>query len=138
LAGEKSSLLINYGKQKCDGFMNHTKSDKTFISAIGDIQPNEKQSISYYAGYSNSYDQRGGELTIAQYNSFDYSGNPAYIKNDAHSNIISVRGGVGHLYKLNSHFSNNTSVFASPRPNRRASIVRVASMLLLAKSVSNT
>ena len=73
---EKSSLLINYGRQKSDGFMLHTNSEKTFISLAGDVDPNEKQHISYYASYSDSYDQRGGELTIAQYNNHDYQAIP--------------------------------------------------------------
>ncbi len=121
MSTDRSSLLVNYGKQKCDGFMSHTKSTKSFISIAGDIQPSEKQNISFYAGYSNSYDERGGELTIAQYKSFDYSGNPAYIKNNAHSNIISVRGGVGHNYKFNNSISNTTSIFATGISNNSSS-----------------
>lgn len=121
MATEHSSLLVNYGKQKSDGFMSHTKSTKSFINVTGEFQPNEKQNISFYAGYSNSYDERGGELTIAQYNSFDYSGNPAYIKNNAHSNIISARGGVAHTYKFNNNIANTTSVFASGVSNNVSS-----------------
>jgi len=121
MATEHSSLLVNYGKQKCDGFMSHTKSTKSFINVAGEFQPNEKQNINFYAGYSNSYDERGGELTIAQYNNFDYTGNPAYIKNNAHSNIISVRGGVGHTYKFNNTIANTTSIFASGVSNNASS-----------------
>jgi iron complex outermembrane receptor protein len=74
MAGEHSSLLVNYGKQKADGYMSHTNSEKDFVNIAGDFQPNEKQSINTYFGYSNSYDARGGELTITQYNNFDYTG----------------------------------------------------------------
>lgn len=118
---EKSSLLVNFGRQKSDGFMLHNNSEKTFISIAGDVDPNEKQHISYYAGYSDSYDQRGGELTIAQYNNHDYTGNPAYIKNDAHSNIVSVRGGIAHSYKFCDNMSNTTTVFASGISNNASS-----------------
>lgn len=118
---ERASILINYGKQKSDGFMSHTRSNKSFINVTGEFQPNEKQNISFYAGYSNSYDERGGELTIAQYNTFDYTGNPAYIKNNAHSNIISVRGGLSHTYKFNNQITNTTSVFGSGVSNNVSS-----------------
>ena len=111
LAGENSSLMVNYGRQVYDGFITHTASHKDFVNLIGEFQPNEKQSISAYFGYSNSYDERQGELTIDQYESFDYSGNPAYIKNNAHTNVISFRAGVNHKYNFNTHISNNTSVF---------------------------
>lgn len=121
MATDHSSLLVNYGNQHCDGFMSHTKSRKTFINIAGEFQATEKQHINFYAGYSNSYDERGGELTIDQYNNFDYTGNPAYIKNNAHSNIISVRGGVGHTYKFNNNFSNTTSIFASGVSNNVSS-----------------
>jgi iron complex outermembrane receptor protein len=110
---ERSSLLVNYGYQESDGFMTHTASEKRFVNAAGDFQLNEKQSVNFYVAHANSYDQRGGELTIAQYNSGDYSGNPAYIKNDAHSRVTSFRGGVGHTYRFNTKVSNTTTVFGT-------------------------
>ncbi len=113
IGGARSSVLINYGKQKYDGFMEHTSSHKDFVNFIGNFQPNEKQKITAYLGYSNSFDQRNGELTITQYNTLDYSGNPAYIKNDAHSNVSSIRSGVSHNYQFNKHFSNTTSLFGT-------------------------
>jgi iron complex outermembrane recepter protein len=121
MGGEQFSLLVNYGRQKSDGFMAHTASQKDFVNVIGDIKVSDKQSINTYIGYSDSYDQRGGELTIDQYNKFDYSGNPAYIKNDAHSNIISFRGGVGHTYALGQNISNTTTIFGSAVSNNVSS-----------------
>jgi iron complex outermembrane recepter protein len=113
IGGERSSLLVNYGNQDFDGFMIHTASHKDFVNVVGEFQPNDKQSISTYFGYSNSYDQRNGELTIGQYDTLNYSGNPAYINNNAHSNIISFRGGFGHTYRFNKQISNTTTVFGS-------------------------
>lgn len=121
MGGNNASLLVNYGRQHSDGFMAHTASDKKFVNVMGNLNINDKQSINTYIGYSDSYDQRGGELTIDQYNKFDYSGNPAYIKNDAHSNIISIRAGVGHTYTFNEHISNNTTVFGSGISNNVSS-----------------
>ncbi|NBR14109.1 MAG: TonB-dependent receptor [Flavobacteriales bacterium] len=109
----RSSLLVNYGKQKYDGFMQHTASTKDFVNVFGTYEANEKQSMNVYFGYSNSYDERNGELTAGQYDTLDYSGNPAYVKNNAHSNVISARAGFGHTYKFTKNFSNTTSVFAT-------------------------
>ena len=120
-AGEHASLLLNYGKQKSDGFMSHTNSHKDFVNIAADFQPTEKQSISTYAGYSKSYDERGGELTIDQYNNKDYTGNPAYIKNNAHSEIISFRGGVSHTYNFTKAVANTTTVFGSAVSNNASS-----------------
>lgn len=122
MGGKHASLLLTYGRQTSDGFMDqHSASRKDFINVAGSFRPNGKQDINVYFGYSNSYDQRAGELTIAQYENKDYSGNPAYIKNDAHSQIISFRAGVGHTYKFNNHIANTTSVFASGISNNSSS-----------------
>jgi iron complex outermembrane receptor protein len=110
---EHSSLLVNYGYQKSDGFMAHTVSEKRFVNAAGDFQLNDKQSLNFYVAHANSYDQRGGELTIQQYLSGDYSGNPAYIKNGAHSRVTSIRGGVGHTYRFSNNISNTTTLFGT-------------------------
>lgn len=112
-SGERSSILVNYGNQKSDGYMAHTASTKHFVNVVGSVQANEKQSISFYGGYSNSYDERAGELTITQYDNKDYSGNPAYLQRNAHSNVISVRLGISHSYDFTKKFSNTTTVFGT-------------------------
>ncbi|HEY1872621.1 MAG TPA: TonB-dependent receptor plug domain-containing protein, partial [Chitinophagaceae bacterium] len=84
-ATDHSSLLINYGHQFTQGYTIHNNSTKDFVNIAGDFKPNEKETVNTYFGYSKSYDQRSGELTIAQYNSNDFSGNPDYIKRNGHS-----------------------------------------------------
>lgn len=113
VGGKNSSLLVNYGHQESDGFFLHNASHKNFVNVVADFKASEKQSFNTYFGYSNSYDERAGELTIDQFNERDYSGNARYIKNNAHSEVISFRGGLGQTYKFNSHFANNTTVFFS-------------------------
>lgn len=112
-ATSRSSLLVNYGYQESDGYMAHTASTKRFVNASGEFQLNEKQSLTFYAAHANSYDERGGELTIAQYNAGDYSGNQVYIKNGAHSRVTSFRGGVGHTYRFNATIANTTTLFGT-------------------------
>jgi iron complex outermembrane receptor protein len=111
--GERSSLLLNYGKQKSDGFSIHNKSHKDFGNFAGDFHPNEKQSISTYFGYTDSYDERLGELTLAQYQNKDYSGNIEYIKRNAHSHVSTFRAGLGHSYTFNKNIANTTSIFGT-------------------------
>ena len=120
-ATERSSVLLNYGHQKSDGFTIHNKSHKDFVNVASEFQPNAKQSIMAYFGYSNSYDERSGELTVAQYNTNDFSGNIEYIKRNGHSKVYTVRGGLGHVYNFNNHFSNNTTVFLTAFNNNASS-----------------
>ena len=110
---ERSSLLLNYGRQQTDGYSWHNKSHKDFVNFVGDFRPNDKQSVTTYAGYSNSYDQRFGELTLAQWANNDYSGNPDYLKRDAHSNVITFRAGLGHTYRFSKNIANTTTVFGT-------------------------
>jgi iron complex outermembrane receptor protein len=121
IGGKNSSVLINYGSQNYDGFMQHTQSKKDFVNMMGEFHLSDKQSITSYVGWSDSYDQRNGELSMAQYYSYDYSGNPAYLKNDAHSNIISFRAGLGHNYKFNDKISNSTTIFGTGMSNNNSS-----------------
>jgi iron complex outermembrane receptor protein len=113
MSTDMSSLLVNYGRQHFDGFMPHTKSDKEFVNLMGEFNPNGRQTITSYFGYSNSYEERNGELTITQYENLDYSGNQAYIKNNAHSNIKTFRAGIGQQYRFNGNMSNNTTLFGT-------------------------
>lgn len=113
IGSENSSVLINYGHQKFDGFMVHTKSHKDFVNMMGDFSLNKKQSITAYFGYSDSYDERNGELTKEQYDTLDYSGNPKYIDNNAHSAVRTFRSGISHNYKFNDKISNTTTFFGS-------------------------
>jgi len=113
IGGERSSVLVNYGKQLFDGYMAHTASHKDFVNVFGSFQPDKKQSIDIYVGYSNSYDQRNGELDTTQYRNMNYTGNPNYIANDAHTNVISYRAGLTHSYRFTENVSNTTSVFGT-------------------------
>ena len=113
VGGERSSILLNYGKQKSDGFSIHNKSHKDFVNFAGDFHPNEKQTITTYFGYTDSYDERLGELTIAQWAAKDYSGNPEYIKRNAHSHVSTFRAGVSHTYAFSKTIANTTSIFGT-------------------------
>jgi len=111
VGGEKHSVLANYGHQQFAGFMPHTNSNKDFCSVIGNFTVSKKQTLNTYIAYTQGRDNRNGELTIEQYEAKDYSGNPAYIKNDAHSGLKVFRAGIEHSFIFDKHISNTTSIF---------------------------
>ncbi len=113
IGGDNSSILVNYGHQEFDGFMVHTSAHKNFFNFSGTFDLNERQKLTTYIGYSDSYDQRNGELTEEQYVNMDYTGNPRYIQNDAHSAVKGFRAGIGHTYKFADWISNSTTIFGS-------------------------
>jgi iron complex outermembrane recepter protein len=113
IAKEKSSLLLNYGHQKSDGFNIHNASKKDFINFVGNFLPNAKQNINTYVGYSNSYDERVGEDSVLQFLNNLPNGNTEYIRRNAHSGVYTVRAGVGHTYNFNNNISNTTTIFGT-------------------------
>ena len=113
IGGQNSSVRVNYGHQEFGGFMPHTESRKDFANLLGDFRLNDKQTVTTYFGFADSYDERNGELSIEQYNTFDYSGNARYIKNNAHSAVRTFRAGIGHRYRFGNHLSNTTTLFGS-------------------------
>ncbi|WP_338793905.1 TonB-dependent receptor [Bernardetia sp. MNP-M8] len=112
-ATDKTSLLVNYGHQQSDGYMTHNSSKKDFMNLIFDTKLSQKQTITAYFGYSNSHDDRGGELSKEQYEAKDYSGNARYIKNNAHSDVVSFRTGISHKYDFKNWISNTTTIFGT-------------------------
>jgi len=48
---------------------------------------------------------------MEQYENRDYSGDPTYIRNDAHSALKVFRAGVEHNFTFDKHISNSTSIF---------------------------
>jgi iron complex outermembrane recepter protein len=118
---EHSAILLNYGHQEYSGFMIHTASQKDFVNFSGEFEPGEKQTLRTYFGYTKSYDQRAGESTIDQYINKTFTGNPAYLKNNAHSEVTGFRAGVSHEYKFNERFVLQNAVFGSSLPNDASS-----------------
>jgi iron complex outermembrane receptor protein len=110
---ERSGILLNYGRQKSDGFSIHNASHKDFANVVLMSQPNEKQNISTYVGFTDSYDERLGELTLQQWATKDYSGNSEYIKRNGHSHVVTYRAGVTHTYKFTKGLANTSTVFGT-------------------------
>lgn len=110
---DRSGILLAYGKQKSDGFSIHNSSHKDFVNFAGNFDPNEKQKISTYVGYTDSYDERLGELTLQQWAGKDYSGNIQYIKRNAHSHVSTFRAGLAHTFHFSRAIANTTSIFGT-------------------------
>ena len=121
MGGERSSLLLNYGHQTTQGYTIHNNSKKDFVNAAGEFRPNDKQTVGFYFGYSKSYDERNGELTLSQYLADDFTGNIEYIKRNGHSAITGFRAGVRHTYAFCKNFSNTTTIFGSSVSNNASS-----------------
>lgn len=112
-ATDKSSIMLNYGHQGYDSYRVHSASKKDYVSFVGDFRPNEKQTLSTFISYNNSYEELAGQLDSTQFAEKQNVGESRYLGNDAHVKIESFRAGMSHTYKFNKTISNMTSGFVS-------------------------
>ncbi len=108
---DNSSLNINYGHQKYDGFRVHGGSKKDFLTITGDTYMSAKRSMSVFVGYTNSYDLLAGELDSLGIINQPESADPAYVNNNASIKTESARVGIGNNYQFTDKFSNKTTLF---------------------------
>jgi len=112
-ASDNATFLANYGHQHSDGYRIHSLSNKDYVLLTGDYRPNSSQSFSYLASYNHSFEQLAGQLTEAQFNARQNVAEQAYLANDGHVAIDSLRFGVAHRYQFTPWLGNVTSAFGT-------------------------
>lgn len=108
---DNTSLNINYGHQKYDGFRVHGGSQKDFLSITSDTYMSAKRSMSVFVGYTNSYDLLAGEIDSVAIREQPESSDPAYVSNNASIKTESARVGLSHNYQFTDRFANKTTLF---------------------------
>lgn len=120
-ANDKASISINYGNQNYDGYRVHTKSNRDFVSFLGDFRSSDRQSFSAYAAYNNTYDAMAGQLDSASFFNKENKGEAAYLINNGHVGFESFRTGLSHKYAFSRTVSNSTALFTSNYQQSQAS-----------------
>ena len=112
-ANASSAILLNYGHQTSNGFRQHSASQKDYLQFSGDFFVSDKNTISTYVAYSHSYEELAGEMDSAQFYSKQIWSDPAYLVNNSQVKIESFRAGITDNYRIDGHFSNQTTLFTS-------------------------
>lgn len=112
LGGKNSAIRINYGHQDYDGFRDHTASNKDYFTLEG-ISQESNNTLQYYFGYNNSYEQLAGQLDSASFYNKSTAAESKYLDNDAHVAIKSFRMGITNTHQLNHRIKNQTTVFGN-------------------------
>jgi iron complex outermembrane receptor protein len=112
-ANANSAILLNYGHQTSNGFRQHSASQKDYLQFSGDFFVSDKNTISTYVAYSHSYEELAGEMDSAQFYGKQVWSDPAYLVNNSQVKIESFRAGITDNYKIDQHFSNQTTLFTS-------------------------
>jgi iron complex outermembrane receptor protein len=112
-ANSSSALLFNYGHQEDEGWRTNSASRKDYAQFNGDFFVSDKSTVSAYFSYAHSLEQLAGEMTDSIfYNRIKWS-DPAYLVNGSKTVIESFRAGVTDNYKIDNHFSNQTTVYTN-------------------------
>ena len=108
-----SSIRLNYGHQTYEGFRSHNNSKKDYFSFTSNFNISDRNVVSSYFSYNNSYEDLAGEIDSADFYGRKLVSNSFYVLNNSHAAIESFRAGVTDKYEFTDLFSNQTTVFAT-------------------------
>lgn len=60
---DNTSIFMNYRHLESYGYRPHGSSLKNFISYLGEFSLSEKEKLSLFLGYNNSYEQVAGQIS---------------------------------------------------------------------------
>jgi iron complex outermembrane recepter protein len=114
-ATENSDFVVNYGDQMDNSWRPHSNSDKTYARATGDFSVAANQTVSAFFTYDRSYEELAGEIDSADYYARRPVSDSFYVSNNSHIQITSFFTGVTDNYRINDHFTDQTTVFGGSR-----------------------
>ena len=111
IGNDKTNILFNYGQQRTDGYRINSNSKKDFWDLNATIYNIPKNTITFFAQYTKSNDQLSGQVDSLGLINYPDSADIAYIKNNSHSELESIRLGLTQEYIFSRLLSNKTTFF---------------------------
>ncbi|NRF37292.1 TonB-dependent receptor domain-containing protein [Pedobacter foliorum] len=109
--GDKVNSYVSYGWQEYDGYRDHSKDMRRFLTGNFQLFPSDKRIITLMLNRTTQYSQIPGSLTLDQVNENPKQANATNLDKAAGRYQNWTRVGLGQQYRFNDQFSNNTSVF---------------------------
>ncbi|MCO5248236.1 MAG: TonB-dependent receptor [Chitinophagales bacterium] len=109
--GDKINTYISYGKQWYDGYREHSKDERNFLTANMQFYPSDKQRLTVLINRTAQDSEIPGALTYDQMQQNPKQANASNLDKKAGRDQKWTRIGIGHTYQFNSMFSNTTSLF---------------------------
>ncbi|RNI28735.1 TonB-dependent receptor [Rufibacter latericius] len=111
LATEKSNLLLRYDRQTQDGYREQSAMDRKTLLLSGQFFPNQKQTLSFHALYSDLFYELPGALTREQFDANPRAARQLNKDQNASLNVEGLNLGFVHNYQFNERWSNTSSFF---------------------------
>ncbi len=130
-------MLVNYGTEWFNGYVNHTADYHSFATALGTFYPGDKDSLTVLINQSNEQSLVATAETYAQFTSAPQAGVAADDLFNLHHNELWTRYGVSNRYVFSDQWENETTLYASSFLMDRAFADSLAFAALLNKTMQN-
>ncbi|MEC5394784.1 TonB-dependent receptor [Bergeyella sp. RCAD1439] len=116
---DQASIMLNYGHVESQGFRPRGNTRKNNYAFMGEFKLAPSHRLTVYASHNNSFEGVTGQISLQDYYEGRDPGNGAYARKNAANHFIASRMIVGHQWKINTGFTQSTSVFFSLLDTKR-------------------
>ena len=109
-----SSLLVQYTRQKYDGYREHSAVDRDVLLISSEFRPSTKRTINANILYTDLYYELPGGLTLEQYNQNPRQargGQFGSVRQNASIDLEGINIGLKQEYRINEKLRNTTAVY---------------------------
>jgi iron complex outermembrane receptor protein len=110
-AGDKLNSYVSYGWQSYNGYREHSKDMRRFLSGNFQLFPSDNRIITLLISRTTQNSQIPGSLTAEQAAANPEQANASNLDKKAARYQTWTRIGMGQQYQFSPHFSNSSSVF---------------------------
>ncbi|GAB3826351.1 hypothetical protein GCM10028895_37210 [Pontibacter rugosus] len=114
IGAENSSILVQYTRQKYDGYRQQSAIDRDVLLISSQFRPSDKRTISANLIYSNLYYELPGGLTQEQFEQNPRQargGQFGSVAQNASLDLEGINVGLKQAYRFNDSFRNTTAVY---------------------------
>lgn len=114
VATENSSILVQYTRQKYDGYREQSAMDRDVLLLSSEFKPSDKRTLAANLVYSNLYYELPGGLTQEQYNQDPRQARGGQFGSVAQQASLDLEGiniGLKQEYAFNTNFRNITALY---------------------------
>jgi iron complex outermembrane receptor protein len=109
--GDKINSYVSYGWQEYDGYREHSKDMRRFLTGNFQLFPSDKRIITLLLNRTTQHSQIPGSLTSDQVANNPLQANASNLDKQAGRYQNWTRVGLGQQYRFTENLINNTSVF---------------------------
>jgi iron complex outermembrane receptor protein len=108
-----ASILLNYGTEWFNGYVNHTGDNHSFDTALGTFYPSDRDSLTILANQSDEQAQVATAETYAQFTQAPQAGVAADSLFNLHHNELWTRFGASNHYLFDGQWENETTLYTA-------------------------